>query len=82
MLKAKNELKHFESEDDLFDSNDNEVILAWVNELADLKHQRRAYHKKRNIRMKMFAQVAEKMLAPDEVERVWAAAEEKMEEGE
>lgn len=79
-LKAENKLRYFTSEDDLFDSCDNEVILAWVNELAATKIKRQTYHRRRNLQNAEFVRLAKQLLNGDEQERVAAGVSERMEE--
>lgn len=79
-LKAENKLRRFTNEDDLFDNNDNEIILAWVNELAELKLKRQSYHRRRNLQNAEFIRLAKQLLNGDEQERVAAGVDEKMEE--
>jgi len=78
-LKAENKLRHFTSEDDLFDSCDNEVILAWVNELVENKEKSKAYRTRRNLRQKIMVKTLKGLLQPDELERIEEEVSERME---
>ena len=80
--KAENKLRHFLSEDDLFDSNDNDVILGWVNELAQTKTKVRSYGQRHRLRRKLMEQTLRQVLDKDELTRIDELVEEKMEGGE
>lgn len=68
MTQERNKLRHFVDLDDLFDGNDNEVILTWVNKYADLILGRKEYHERRRKLQAAYVKAAKEMLAPDERE--------------
>lgn len=77
---AANKLRHFSDLDDLFDSNENELILQWVNELFELKSKQKTWSTRHRLRQKAFVEIAERMLDEDEKMRVMEGVEEKLEE--
>jgi hypothetical protein len=78
-MQPENKLRVFEDLDDLFDHNETEEILKWVNELALLKEKQRHWGKRWRTRNAMFVKVAREMLGEDEKEIVERSVEEKME---
>lgn len=80
MLKPADRLRHFADLDDLFDNNDNEIILKWVNELAERKLRETTYRRRHAFKQAEFVRVAKTLLQADELERVAQIVEEKMEE--
>lgn len=86
-----NSLRVFQDIDDLFDSIDNAVIFAWVNELARVKplfqklyeaeEKRRGYHKVYQTRKKLTLAAVTRLLDPDELKRIQKEAEERVVEG-
>lgn len=83
-------LRKFADVDDLFDTIDNEVILAWVNELNEMKpkfeklnkaeKKRQGYHAVYQERRKLTIAALTERLDPDELKRLKRLAEEKVAE--
>lgn len=85
-------LRKFKGFDDLFDNVENEQIVEWLNEYADIKPhydklvkaetKRTGYHKVYQERKKITLKLLEEQLDPDEIERIKALAEERVAEKE
>ena len=65
-----NKLRNFADADDLFDAADSDTILEWVNKLAEMLDDRRAYHRKYQAKKQLTYKIARKLLDPDEFQRV------------
>lgn len=74
-MSERNKLRRFADLDDLFDSNENETILQWVNQLAEKVETQRAQGKVYRKRQQHFAKVALEMLSKDEYMAVKKRAE-------
>lgn len=74
-------LRHFTNLDDLFDTATSEEILSWVNELHQLKLRQVEMGKRYRTKQREFARLAKRLLDPDEVERVKALVEERLQGG-
>lgn len=63
-------LRHFATYEELRAEADNGQILGWVNELAELVEARRFSGLKYRTKLRVFREVAEKLLDKDELEEV------------
>lgn len=78
-------LRRFKDFDDLFDNVENEQIVAWLNEYADVKphydklckaeEKRSGYHKVYQERKKLLVKAMQERLDPDELARIKQLAE-------
>lgn len=81
-------LRRFQDFDDLFDNVENEQIVKWLNEYADMKpryeklaaaeEKRSGYHKVYQEKKKIMTKLLEKQLTPDELQRIKEEAEERV----
>lgn len=74
-------LRVFKDVDELFDSIENEVILSWVNELAEVKARQRDMGRRYRMKQQIFAKLAQEHLDADEIRRVREEVAERVEEG-
>lgn len=66
----RNKLRHFADLDDLFDNNNNDAILEWVNELVERRDTQREQGKRYRQRQQAFVKVAKQMLDSEEVKEL------------
>lgn len=81
-------LRKFQDFDDLFDNVENEQIVKWLNEYAEIKpryeklaaaeEKRSGYHKVYQAKKKIMVGLLEKQLDPDELKRIKEEAEERV----
>lgn len=64
------QLREFESWDDLAGHCAEATIVRWVNELAVKKEAMKFQHKKYNERRKQIVRAAQRLLDPDELELI------------
>ena len=66
-MNERNKLRHFHSLDDLFDSNDNETIMEWVNKLAEKVEVQREQGKRYRKTQQLLVKAVMEHLDPAEV---------------
>lgn len=75
---SKQQLRHFEDIDDLFDTCSNEQILEWVNAHADSVAGRKGYQRRYQERKRLLAKYAREHFDQDELARIEQIVEERI----
>lgn len=76
----RNTLRKFADADDLFDTCDNEIILAWVNNHHGMKKAQKAQGERYRVKQQILAKLATERLDADEMKRVWDEVFDRVEE--